>query len=405
MRVLVADDDRFARVLLGDLLESWGHEVLMAEDGEEAWQILENDSGIAILLTDWVMPGLDGPSLCRRLRGRERERYLPIILVTSQSSQDHLIEGLQAGADCFVTKPVAEGVLWAQLQTCQRILALESRLSRKVRALEEASQRIHRDLEAAAAIQKSHLPEKHPTHPGVDFAWVYDACETLGGDMFNVFRLDEEHVGVYILDVSGHGTTAALLSVALSRVLVPLPQQGGILKGELEEPPFYALPSPAAVAEELNRRFQTSESGLFATFLYGILNPRSGVFRFVSAGHPGPVHILAEGEPRDVGEAAATGPPIGIVQDAEYGEQEILLAPGSRLLLYTDGVDETQNQAGENFGRSRIVDLLSASTCEGSTLEDSVATLRKSLLDFSAGEPQRDDITIVGLGITDEGPQ
>jgi sigma-B regulation protein RsbU (phosphoserine phosphatase) len=398
MRVLVADDDRLARTLLGDLLEGFGHEIIMAADGQAAWRRLEEDPEISLLITDWVMPEMDGPELCRRVRGAERQRYLPVILVTSLAEESHLIEGLEAGADCFVNKPVVSGVLWAQVKTCERILALEEKLSRKVEDLEEANQHIRRDLEAAAAIQKSHLPEKPPSHPRVEFAWVYDACDTLGGDMFNVFRLDEEHVGVYILDVSGHGTSAALLSVAISRALVPFPQQGGILKRDLPEAPFYTLPSPSEVASELNRRFQTSESGLFATFLYGILDLRTGIFRFVSAGHPGPVHVLADGLTHDVGEAAATGPPIGILEDAEYGEEEIVVAPGSKLVIYTDGVHETQNGSGEHYGRSRIVGLL----CEdggGRNLEDSVTQLRKSLRDFSEGTPQRDDITIVGLGV------
>lgn len=399
MRVLVADDDRLARTLLGDLLTSWGHEVVSAEDGEQAWQALDRDHEIALLVTDWLMPGLDGPALCRRIRERERARYLPIILVTALDEQEHLIEGLRAGADAFVSKPVASGVLWAQLQTCERILALENRLSSQVEALEAANRHIRRDLEAAAAIQKSHLPEEAPAHPRVEFAWVYDACDTLGGDMFNVFRLDEEHVGLYILDVSGHGTPAALLSVAISRALVPFPQQGGILKRAIQQPPYYQLPSPAEVAGELNRRFQTSESGLFATFLYGVLDLSSGVFRFVSAGHPGPVHVLADGEPQDLGEAAATGPPIGILEDAEYGEQEIVVGKGSKLVIYTDGVDETQNEQGESFGRSRIVGLLSEGSSAGNNLEDTVTRLRKSLHEFGGDIPQRDDITIVGFGL------
>ena len=92
-----------------------------------------------------------------------------------------------------------------------------------------------------------------------------------------------------ILDVSGHGTSAALLSVSLSRALVPFPQQGGILKRDLDVPPFYEIVPPAEVAAELNRRFQLIEqSGRFCTFLYGVLHLPTRRFRYVSAGHPDP---------------------------------------------------------------------------------------------------------------------
>ena len=396
MRILVADDDRFSRTLLSDLLEAWGHEVVSVSDGEEAWRLLHGEMDFSLLITDWVMPSVDGLELCRRVRARTQARYLPVIIVSSLAETEHLIKGLDAGADAFLTKPVDAGMLRAQLRVAWRVVDLEESLQAKMTILEEANARIQRDLTAAAAVQRSHLPNETLELPAVQFAWVYDACEALGGDMFNVFRLDEDHVGLYVLDVSGHGTSAALLSVSLSRVLIPFPQQGGILKRPIDEPPYYELVQPAEVAAELNKRFQMiQESGRYCTFLYGLLHLPTNSFRYVSAGHPGPIETSDRGA---LSHDAIGGIPIGVQQDAEWVEGEIQLQPGSQLIFTTDGVFEARNSEGEEFGESRLLGVLDNSE-DGPTIESTVHRLHKQMLEFADGEAPHDDVTIVGVGL------
>lgn len=396
MRILVADDDRLARTVLEDLLASWGHEVVPVADGAEAWTLLQQDADFSLLITDWVMPEMDGLELCRRARARESARYLPIIIASSLAETDHLIQGLEAGADAFVTKPVDPGTLRAQMRAARRVVALEESLQAKVERLEEANQRIERDLEAAAAVQRSHLPSERLELNAAQFAWVYDACEAIGGDMFNVFRLDEEHVGLYILDVSGHGTSAALLSVSLSRVLIPFPQQGGILKRRTDRPPYYEIVPPAKVAAELNRRFQMiQQSGRFCTFLYGVLHLPTRVFRYVSAGHPGPIETTRSGP---FCHDAVGGIPIGVEEDAVWCEEEIQLYPGSQLIFTTDGVFEARNRQGEEFGESRILGVLEGTEDE-SNIDSTVHGLHKQMLKFADGQSPHDDVTIVGVGL------
>ena len=166
----------------------------------------------------------------------------------------------------------------------------------------------------AAAIQRSLLPEAPPQIPGLVFAWFYRACKQVGGDMFNVFRLSEDHVGVYVLDVSGHGTSAALHSVSLSQVLNPFPQQGGIMKRAGADGSPSTVTSPCEVAAELNRRFPlVAQSGQYFTFLYGILDLPTLRFCYVRAGHPGPIAV-SRGRARFHDEGG--GVPIGVVDDA-----------------------------------------------------------------------------------------
>jgi len=220
--------------------------------------------------------------------------------------------------------------------------------------------------------------------------------------MFNVIQLDEHNIGVYVLDVSGHGTSAALLSVSLSRVLVSQIQQGGILKKAIAGPPYYRITPPAEVAAELNRRFQlAAQSGHFCTFLYGVLDVERRTFRYVSAGHPGPIyvsdlsdHVLGA---QAVAHEAGGGIPIGVLEDAEYSDEEIALELPSQLILYTDGVTETLDSTGEEYGALRVLEALAEAGDCG--VEERVQSLRKSLLEFAGAEKARDDLTIVGVGV------
>jgi sigma-B regulation protein RsbU (phosphoserine phosphatase) len=396
VRVLVADDQRFWQERLRELLAGWGYGVHCVADGAEALQALEDDPEIAIVVTDWMMPRVDGLELCRRLRERERPRYLPIILLTSRDDPGDLSEALTAGADAFLRKPFHEPELRAQMDVVERILRLEQRLDARISELTRAQARIEADLVAAAKVQESLLPAVAPAVPGMEFAWFYRASDRLGGDFFDVFRLDEEHVGAYVLDVSGHGVPAALHAVRLSQALCPFPGRGGVLRRKALHGRGVRLATPAEVASELNRRFPLiAQSGRYFTFLYAVLELATQRLRFVRAGHPGPVRIGRAGAwvHEDGG-----GVPIGVVDDPRYRDEEIRLEAGDSLLLCTDGVLETANERGEEFGIARLLEAVSRAPYEG--IRRTVDGLCAGLEQFRKGEPQRDDVTILGLSTT-----
>jgi sigma-B regulation protein RsbU (phosphoserine phosphatase) len=394
MRVLVADDDPIQRDLLQTALSGWGYEVVCVDDGIRAWELLQGPSQFSVLITDWVMPELDGVSLCRKLRREARAPYLPVILLTSRENSEDMVEALNSGADAFLTKPFSSPRLLAQIRVVERILKLEERLAEQVRELRVANARLESGLTAAAAVQSSLLPEVSPKIHGVNFEWSYEACESLGGDMFNIFRLDERRVGMYVLDVSGHGASAALQSVTLSHVLTPFDQQGGILKRINESSGRYEVTRPAEVARQLNREFPLIErSGQFFTFLYGILDVETRVVRYVKAGHPGPIVVSRDGV-RCLEKGG--GIPIGILPDAEYEEEQLELSPGDSLVFYTDGVLETLSVQREVYGLDRMIQ--SISEAEGGIAER-LRALRLSLDAFGLGEPPRDDVTFVGLEV------
>jgi len=395
VRILVADDDPIQRDLLLTALSGWGYEVVCVDDGMRAWELLQGGSEFSVLITDWVMPELDGVSLCRKLRSEPRDPYLPVILLTSRQGSEDMVEALNSGADAFLTKPFGPARLLAQIRVAERILNLEQRLAEQLQELQIAHDRLESGLTAAAAVQSSLLPEVSPKIHGVDFEWSYEACESLGGDMFNIFRLDERRVGMYVLDVSGHGPSAALQSVTLSHVLTPFDQQGGILKRVGGSSGRYEVTKPVEVARRLNRQFPLIErSGQFFTFLYGILDVETRVVRYVKAGHPGP--IVASGDRARCLDKGG-GIPIGIFPDAEYEEEQVTLSPGDSLIFYTDGVFETLNAQREAYGLDRMIRTIAKAR---GGVSERLCALQLSLEAFGRGGPRRDDVTFVGLEVS-----
>jgi len=396
VKILLVEDEQTTAVILKTTLEKWSYGVVCAEDGAAALEAMTNDPEIAMIITDWHMPNLDGEALCRRVRSTEMSHYVPIIMLTASHHTRDLVRGMDAGADAYLTKPVNLSELHAYVRVAERIIGLERRLADKIRELDRARGRMESDLEAAGRIQRSLLPDRPLRLPWVETAWAFDACTQTAGDMLNVVRLDEHRIGVYVLDVSGHGTQAALLSVSLSRVLTPYTQQGGLLK--LGHNGTYAVPSPAEVAGELNQRFPVMrQSGQYFTFLYGIFDRRSRVLTFVSAGHPPPV--LVSGEEARVVEAP-TNFPIGWFPDVAYREHHIRLAPGDLVLFYTDGIEEARDPDEKELGIQEILATLSGRA--DWVADEAVTALGERVRDHTRGATPADDMTMVALRALDE---
>jgi PAS domain S-box-containing protein len=259
--------------------------------------------------------------------------------------------------------------------------------------LAEAHNRIKDDLKLAARIQHSRLPQEKPRFPGIEFGWLFNSCDEVAGDMFNVVPLTDHEVGVYILDVSGHGIPAALLSMALSRSMTAAPDGSGALVRT--EAGRVVACQPAEVAATLNRRFPMDlEINQYFTLLYGLLNLRDHTFRYTRAGHPGPV-LVRKGDAQILEDGL--GPAIGIIPEMTFEEVTMDLQPGDQIVFYTDGIDEAADAAGEEFGAERILASLRA---PADSMDDSIARLRADVTSFTGTVVQGDDISIIGFRIT-----
>jgi sigma-B regulation protein RsbU (phosphoserine phosphatase) len=259
--------------------------------------------------------------------------------------------------------------------------------------LESAAQIIKQDLEAAAASQRALLPVDLPSHRGFRFAYRSRPCIDVGGDSLNVLSLDDQHLAVYVLDVSGHGVAAALLSVTLTYMLSAAPDRSFLYHPAADGSGAYAVTRPSEVVARLNRQLSpNSPMSRYFTMLYGILQQQTGEFCYVAAGHLGPIH-LAEGAAPVTGET--TGIPVGVLPQAAYEEKTITLAPGDRLYLCTDGLYEAENGAQEEFGVERLIEALHAG--RGASLEDSLVSLMYRVEEWLGEKGAADDSSILAI--------
>ena len=402
MRILVADDDRVNREIISRHLAELNYEVISCVDGQEAWETI-SAGDISLVVTDWIMPRMDGIQLCRKIRRTNLGRYVYTIILTSMDEDKDLIRGMDAGADDFLVKPVNKEMLHACIRAGERILALERRLEKRNRKLTESRDRLQRayqvmqkDLEAAARVQESLIPKKSTTHAGVRFHWLFQPCAQVAGDIFNCFPMDERHLGFYLLDVSGHGIPAAMLSVMISKLLVPDSAQDNLLKRSQPEPPYYRLIPPEEVVRDLNRRFQSSDAfSHYFTMIYGIIDRTIGQVRLCQAGHPHPVLVRSTGQAEAIGQ---NGFPVGILPDLDYSSFQLQLSPGDRLILYSDGITGCMNAEDEEYSLARLIRTLAASGRE--SMVSSVQTVARQLRRWNGPEAFADDMTLLAVEYT-----
>lgn len=394
MKILIAEDDRFQRTLLRNILEKWNHEVTETADGVEALsEIKKGDHSIVI--TDWIMPNMDGIELVRKIRSIPKGGYIFIIIMTSKTEKEDMVKGMEAGADDFISKPVDRRELEVRLLAGERIIKLEQKLSKQNKQLQAANAEMRMNMESAVKIQESLLPEELPETKGVGFAWRCRPFQYLAGDILNIFELDDNHIGLYILDVSGHGVAAALLAVSLSRMLTPGLNRSSLLWRRQKNGHGFEISAPLYVADQLNNQFQMTEKNQqFFTFAYGIFNTENSEFRYVSAGHPGLIVLSNNEEP---GCMDVDSFPIGFVETPVYEEQVIKLNPGDRLYLYSDGLIESPNSEGKLFHIDSILKLLQELRSE--SLEQSLDGLLLALEAWCESPNFIDDVTLLAMEV------
>ena len=193
---------------------------------------------------------------------------------------------------------------------------------RRTEELATINARHKRGLQAAARVQQALLPAVLPDTPPVRFAWNYRPCEELAGDLLNIFRLDDRRIGFYLLDVSGHGVAASLLSVTASHFLTPHGDASLLRQPTVAGTPA-GLARPGEVLRRLNVQFCTERSEQFMTLFYGILDFTALSLCYANAGHPGPV-VLSDGTAPRV--LQNSGMPVGVMEQAEYEDAELICA-------------------------------------------------------------------------------
>jgi len=391
--LLVVDDNEMNRDMLSRRLARKGHTVDVAEDGHRALAMIE-ESDYDVVLLDIMMPGIDGYETLERIRADRDSGDLPVIMATAKDASEDVVAALKLGANDYVTKPFDFPVVLARVQT-------QLQLKRSRQALAHAHGRMKKDLEAAARIQAAFLPTTAVVEAdGLRCAWRYVPCDELAGDTLGIVPLDEKRVGVYVVDVSGHGVPSALLSVSLSRLLSADPGSSVLWTtdaGATES----RIATPVEVMNELYRRFPYDvQTGQYFTMVYAVVDLENRRLTYASAGHE-PMIVIGPNREPEYG--SSTGQPIALVpamiMKSTYEERTVDIGPGDRIYLYSDGIPEAHEAQGDQFGNDRLtaklVELL------GSDLDEGLPVVLEAVRAWQGGPHFDDDVTIIGVEITD----
>jgi len=360
-RVLVVDDSKMQRKILSASLSRSGYEVIEAASGEEALKICAEITP-DLVLSDWMMPGMTGLEFCRAFRAMERQSYGYFILLTSKNETAEIAHGLEAGADDFLTKPVSGQELRARLAAGERIVTMQAELVEKNRVitstldeLQGLYDSIHRDLVEARKLQQSLVKERHRSFGESEVSLLLRPSGHVGGDLVGFFPINSRRVGVYGIDVSGHGITSALMTVRLAGYLSGSSPDQNVALVQNDFGLYDGRP-PAELAAHLNALvLGEMQTETYFTLAYADIDLVSGEVALVQAGHPHPAILRAGGAIDYVGEG---GLPVGLIDGAEFAQVETVLNPGDRLILMSDGIIEAENPRGEQLGEAGTAEML-----------------------------------------------
>lgn len=373
--VLIADGAPHTLRLIQRALEGRFH-VITAQNGWEAVEKFKNESPDLVLM-DMEMPEMTGIEACQRIKQLAGSRFIPVIFVTGRDDAKSLKAGLESGAEDYMIKPFRIEELVLRLEAALRTKTLYDRLM-------FANSLIEKERDTIAKIQQSLLTRDPPETPGLSFFCDYQPSSKAGGDYYDFIQIDDEHLGLWMSDVSGHGTPAAVI-MAMERI---------VLHTHLAK-----VRSPAEALTGLNQILcDNIRTGDFITAFYGVLHLPTGVMRFASAGHPPPLLADYAGEGKLTSLAVDRGFPLMISPHNPFEERSVQLQRGNKLVLYTDGITEACNNEKEMYGRELLEQLV---LFRGKDLDARglAKQLRQSVKTFCEGAALLDDYTLMVMEI------
>ncbi len=397
-RILVIDDDPMICRLLSLALRKGGYAAVeTARDAEYARAILRR-GGIGVVITDIRLPGTDGLTLMQwALANCPGPAW---IVLSGQATFDDAVKAVKLGAFDFISKPIIEmeSFLVAvrnalrQRKLVEEQARLQTELERRnaelrgrVGQLEEAfgllteqAETIAQDLVRAELVQRALLPQRVPELGAFTFDAYYRPSHKVGGDIYDVVRIDDDHAAFYVADAAGHGVSAAMVAVLFK------------LRLRLYDLHTDRVLPPDQTLAEVNRaiRRECAAPGLFLTTVLCQLNLRTGELLVASGGHPPLLLRRATGEKEIIGR---TGPALGLDDDARYTAVATRLAPGDQLLLYTDGITDP-GASGRPLDSATVLSLLDDTPGDRQRL---LMRIRERALGLDGGAEQEDDVTLV----------
>ena len=388
--ILIVDDRDENLLALEGWLENPDLKIVKATSGNQALGLMLEEE-FALVLLDVQMPEMDGFETAELMRFSEKTKNIPIIFVTAISKdRENIFKGYTAGAVDYLPKPIDPDILKAKVDVFLQLYRQKQSLVEMQAKLMDSLHKNNEALKAAGRIQFSLLPKNYTAGNQEDFAWKFNPCDAVGGDIFNFVHLDPSHIGIYMLDVAGHGIPSAMISVLVYQLLNP---HTGILVDHTVNPPH--ILEPEAVLNILDREFPLMRFKRHFTIVYAVLDLSSNTLTYSNAAHCSPIVVPHE---NDLKILTVSGTVIGI-NAFPFGQETVTLTPGDKVVFLSDGVFETRNAEGELFGEDRLHETLRE--LRTLPLDDLVQGLYSKVMTFADVQPADDDISILALEIKD----
>ena len=382
VKILSVDDELDLELLLTQYfrrkIRKGEYEFHFAHNGLEALTMLLKEKDFDIILSDINMPEMDGLSLLTKINEMQNPA-LKCIMVSAYGDMGNIRQAMNNGAFDFATKPIDLDDLSLTIEKAIEQISYIKAMQQEHIQLES----IKGDLAVAREIQQAILPRIIPPFPEnahqIDIAASMEAAKDVGGDFYDFFRIDEDHIGFVIADVSGKGVPAAIF-MAVCRTLI---RATGIKGGAPSECITY---TNDLLVEE-------SVSDMFVTVFYGIYNLKSGEVVYTNAGHNPPYVVKADGSIKNL--PLSKNLVTGIVEGYQYTEETLQLEHGDTLLLYTDGVTEAIDTESKEYGEERLKNLLRQSA--QASCQELIDMVKADVKSFAGDEEQSDDITLLAI--------
>jgi serine phosphatase RsbU (regulator of sigma subunit) len=376
--VLVVDDAPANIQVVNSILKDT-YKIRIATNGAKALELVGVDPAPDLILLDIMMPGMDGYEVCTRLKDDPGTKDIPVIFLTGQTETADETRGFEVGAVDYIHKPFSPAVVKARVQTHLVLRGIREQLALQLLA-------IQKELETARQIQLSILPTETPRVQGVNIAARYIPMTSVAGDFYDFIVVDKQHFGVLVADVSGHGMPAALIA---SMLKIAFAAQAALAA------------SPEQVLAGLNQALCGKFQHHYVTAAYAFFDMEKRTVTYAGAGHP---PLLLWGREREgVSEVTENGLFLGKFDFATYSAVDLPLLPGDWVLLYTDGIPETENHAQVAFGDEQFRKFLgSARSCSTDQFADQLLEEVARWSELAPGEELNDDITMVAIHIGED---
>lgn len=381
--IVLVDDEPVTRLSTAHRLRRLGYTVLEAEDGARGLKIIRKVRPDLIIL-DWIMPEMDGPMVCEAIRNDPALSSSQIILMTANDRPEQIAEGLARGADDFLSKSASKQEIAARVQAGIRANALVRQLEQTRDNLRAKQEELEAELQSAARFVESLLPPPGLPVPDIRLSWQYTPSLALGGDLFGVALWCPEYLGLFILDASGHGVSAALRAASLVTFLRP--DSLSHIAGAYD---------PGKILTEANRRFPMTEDGDYFTLWVGSLHIPTGTLAYAAAGHSGAIVCRPHAPSQWLARPAL---PLGFDPAAVFVSDNVPLQPRDRLFLMSDGIYEPLSPGGEVWGKERLQEILEQEAAR--PMDEAITRCFQSAHAWQGAEHFADDAAVIGLELT-----